>query len=569
MGLHQNVQAMGVKNLSNFLQSSLSTCLSNNLFIRNANATILKYRFQSRTLSSYTLSKDITAIDELSNIKRSGTGTTTLGMTPVQIHWGDLFQKSNLKTILEQLLQHNDNSYMFLRELLESKQLTFNEFSIFLNRLIDRKGFIYDSIVLKEFPNGKHSEMVFKLFQLYGNAIGSDKLSLLSLRDMNLFIEFFINEGHLGRAEIVLTFVLNKTRSILDLYDVDTVTHYLQLRCGALPRYWMFQNKSAELAYKDKFGNRLSKYKTRLGRKNFAVKLTNRYKILDPLGVLKIANKIITDDKWKSNHSAKLDATVVYSLCYSGQLSNIPSYINSRWNVDISMSDGNSDVGTQISNEASKPLPSEVMEAILSSYSYDDKSIERAINIIDKIMNSYPNLELNQQFWRRLMQWSVLCWDHKLDRKGSLVYGCFKTLKKYHEMRSIRINFDEGLLQELYTLVYYTKNSRIAAEVVSEFMPQFFYKRSDEITFGERKLLFYFQKRSIDGMLGKKDYFTASNFIEKWSMDNQNKEELFKYYKDSIAKKLQKVRRNSLQQKIKEKLEDHSDEDDTLLGRLW
>lgn len=161
----------------------------------------------------------------------SPSSDTTQGMNRLR---SLLNTKDYIKFMIELTIQSKLNSN-FSHKIFEDNLLTPNEFSTLLNGLLTERNL--STKLETVLPSVQSTEMIFGLYQTYLMTIPAGSLNPLQLHDLNSFVQYFIETAQLGKAQIVLDRILASNNDQLPC-DTTTGIHYLQLRCGALPRNW-------------------------------------------------------------------------------------------------------------------------------------------------------------------------------------------------------------------------------------------------------------------------------------------------------------------------------------------
>lgn len=455
----------------------------------------------------------------------------------------------NTRFLIEILIQNHLNSN-HITGLFANGQLTEAIYSTFINKILLERNL--DAKLSNVIPDTPHTEILLQLFEIYCKYViaeTQDKLTPLQLFDLNLFVKKFIDEAQLGKAQKCLQYILNKQRIeyILETGDTNTIINFLRLRCGALPKYWKMNQKGS------------SKSK-RLGEDSSRTLLTKSYKFQDENSLLYIINTVLKDKIWNKRHSDILDASIVYSLGYLGQIDLIDQYIKSKWGVP--------QTGSVIMNTEILPKP-ELLVAIVSSYCMQNGDMPKGLQVLDQFMKKFPNIELDQLFWRRLLQLSSRVWDKSKDKKRQISHGCWSIMKQWHKQKGLNLPFDQGILQELYEVFKMTKNGSGALDVLVECFPALYLKPEFEISKSEMRLLNQYQKLVLKVMASKGNYHKAFEFIKQWSVNKINKQQMHEHFMKHREKYDLRQERERKKKEMVQTNYDAMEEEDMLLGRLW
>lgn len=448
--------------------------------------------------------------------------------------------------LLTKLSVDNHLNHKYISELFDNGSLTKSEYSLFINKLLSEERL--DIKLSNVIPDTPHTELIYKLYELYCNHIvDPGTLTPLQLYDLNLFIKTFIAEAQLAKAHKVLDFILLR-RSLEDLLansDVEILVQFLRLKCGALSRYWKIQPASQR------------DFSTiRLGERSSDCRLTNSYKFQNDKILLQIINYILSERNLKNRRSPELDAAIVYSLGYLGQTDLIEEYVSRTW--------------SQSNCERIGARPnSNLMVAILTSYCVKEGSMRKGLEILDRFIKDYPNVELDPLFWRRLLQLSSLLWDEKKDRKATLSHGCWEIMKQWHSQRQKKIPYDYGIIKELYPIFVRTRNKSGALEILAKSFFGAFIQPEFMIRPNELSLLCKYQKFVLKMIALRGNYHKGFEFCQEWCFNAKNRFELQGYFMKwrniyEERRKSQSQYRAALQENY-----DTMEEEDMLLGRLW
>lgn len=452
---------------------------------------------------------------------------------------------------LMEIIRGNSLKEEHVGELLKNGEVTKSEFATFVNKILLEKDL--KAQLSNDIPDAVHTEILMTLFQVYCKTIVGDtqeRLTSLQTHDINLFVKRFIDEGQLGKAQICLQYIMDKQglEFVLEKRDVGTIRHFLQLRCGALPKYWKRRLKASN--------TRISKRK-RLGDNSVSCNLSNSYKPLDEKSLLKIMEFLLGETSSQGKYSSSLDATIVYSLGYLGQMQLIDKFLKKKWLVPTSEA---------VSDETAKP---ELLIAALSAYCIQNGNMAKGLEILDQFVNKFPNTHLDNVFWRRLIQLSICIGDPNENKKGEISYACWNIMKQWHQGRNISIPYDQGILLQMYDLFKSTKNGKTALDVISTCFQSFYLSPEHLLVPNEVGLLNKYQKLCIRTMALKGNYHKPLKFIKEWSINEGNRKELYDYFITHRKKYDLRQDRIRLHKKLLQKRYDDMEEEDMLLGGLW
>ncbi|CAR29672.1 hypothetical protein ZYGR_0AD03560 [Zygosaccharomyces rouxii] len=439
---------------------------------------------------------------------------------------------------------HLNNEY--ISGLFTTGGLTKSEYSLFINKLLSEEEL--DVKLSNVIPDTPHTELIYKLYEFYcDHIVDQHNLTPLQLYDLNLFLKTFIAEAQLSKAHNVLDFILLR-RPLNDLLantDVEILIQFLRLKCGALSKFWKIQPASQR-----------NSTAITLGEKASDCHLAKSYKFQNEKVLLQIINSVLGEHNWKNRRSPKLDAAIIYSLGYLGQTDLIEKYVNRTWSPS--------------KDEGVKTNPnSDLLVAVLTSYCVKEGNMRKGLEVLDRFIRDYPEVELDPLFWRRLLQLSSLLWDKKRDRKATLSHGCWTIMKQWHAQRQRKIPYDYGIMKELYPIFVRTKNKNGALEVITKSFFGAFIQPEFTIRPNELSLLCKYQRFILKMIALKGNYHKGFEFCQEWSFSSTNKFELQSYFMKWRGIHEQRRTSQSKQKAALQEKYDEMEEDDMLLGRLW
>ncbi|SCV01944.1 LANO_0F14312g1_1 [Lachancea nothofagi CBS 11611] len=422
--------------------------------------------------------------------------------------------------------------------------LTHMEFSSFIQGLLNSSDLA--NKLTQVAPPGTHgAEMIFNLYKIYLGAIGPGPLSPLQLHDLNQLIHFFIKSSQLRKAQMVLDKILDSYQNQLPC-DVTSAVHYLQLRCGALPRSWPVNTETG------------IKFRSPKSRKSH---VSSNYKAFDKSFVQEFLHQLNNPaNHWSHRSSTTLESAVIYSLGFMGQVSMIEDLILKKWGISL-------DTTTKIqSTKATVGPTSEILISILTSLARNNQ-MASALQLIDLFITKYPEVELNKMFWRRLFQHSTGLWNPKKDPRGQLSSGCWEVMQQWHETRGRQLHIDIILLEERYVVLRMTNNYKEAIKVFPQCLSQLYEK--NDLTAKEIGLVQKYAKLILKNLAASGNYHNALQFIKEWSPNNELEISFRSYFDEHRERYLNRNKKKLEASQQKQKAFDDEEEDGMLLGRLW
>lgn len=472
--------------------------------------------------------------------------------------WREYLEDKNYVGFAICLLDALEQDPNIVSRLVTSGEFSKEEYSIFINKLITFEG--VDSAFKRAMPDLLYTEVIYKFFEVYSyidnGSLSDTSLNVLELKDLNLFISTFIKKAQLGKAQGVLEYVLKRQGDIFTITDVDTLIHYLQLRCGALPQYWKVKKDN-------KWKN-----KSYLGSYSFITKLSNSYNANFEKSLMTITDEILTNKVWRNRHTSSLDSAIIYALSSFGQTKMIENYIKQMWGISM-----NSNI--QLIAKSDYPPNFEVLTAIISSFIYNDKNMNRAMEYMDGFIKRHPDIDLDVLFWRRLLQWSIHTWNVREDRSGKICYRCWNLMRKWkmsHRKGNKYLgglSYDQGIVKELYTLVKRTNNGPGSMIIIKEMMTQIYAKEGRNLKRGDFILLNKLQRLTISWFQKRGRNSSACSFIEEWSLNAKNRSELETISEKHRVKYQQVKQTKIIKKEFFNETFDDTEEEDMILGRLW
>lgn len=457
-----------------------------------------------------------------------------------------LRKKDHVRYLIDIMVKNHLNSN-HIESLFEKKEMRGPEFSTFINGLLHENDL--DVKLSNVLPDTVHTEVIFKLFQIYCTYVVGESqggLSPMQVHDINRFIKRFIDDAQLKKAQVCLQYLIDKQglHDMLRSGDVETIAHFLQLRCGALPKFWRVDSKNTKF----------------VGEESKFFNSPKAYNVLKEQPFLEIMNYLVRDKAWRVRDSKAIDSAIVYSLGSIGQMDLIDQYIQLKWGVSE---------GTH-REVANKAVPSDdLLINIVSAYCLKSGNTGKGLRILDQFMKKYPEIELDNFFWRRLLQLSYRNWDIQKDKKALLCHGCWDILKQWHKQNGVSISYDPGTLRLLYQVFKSTRNGRAAAEVVRSCFSSIYAKQPYQISKNEMNLLVKFQKLALKTLALKGSYVEPLQLIKEWNVDSKNQHHLLDYFMKH-RRKFDITRNRAKTKQIKQQEQyDSMEEEDMLLGRLW
>ncbi|EDO14693.1 hypothetical protein Kpol_1068p3 [Vanderwaltozyma polyspora DSM 70294] len=537
------------------IKSKRITPISTSRYEKHYSTTSVKYAIESE-------------LDSLVHSRNSNTIIKQSDVLPENI-WRNYLKNNEIDKFTLHLLASLRGDDDFVKNLFKSGDLTYNELSIFINRIYKSNGHDIKRVI-QNHHSLSYTELIYEIFELYTSTIpkesGIIKLNALHLKDLNLFITIFIKEAQLSKAQNVLQYIIDAEGSIEKITDHDTMVNFLRLRCGGLPKFWLVPQASYAVTKQTKKNSRLSSNSPN-------TRFPSSYKSTVPNTVLfEVINMILNKKVWKSKHSGILDSTIVYSLAHTFQKQMMDGFIKEHWGIS---SHGDPlDLFIKKKKVASAPS-NEILIAIMSSYIYKDRNIDGAMKILDKFIRMYPDISLDNMFWRRLIQWCNRLWDPKIDRQGTFGYGCWNMMKNWNGAgtgKDVVLPYDFQIYEEFYRLFKRTNNGKIAAEIVSNVLIPHLSEKNVAVKKAELNLLNKYQTLAMNWLIERRQFKKAAFFIEEWSIDRNNRiqlREAFKKRKQLMLRKLSTRDKKSQSQKKRQDRYDEMEEEDMIIGRLW
>ncbi|SCU99853.1 LAMI_0G01266g1_1 [Lachancea mirantina] len=415
------------------------------------------------------------------------------------------------------------------------------EFSTFVNRILTRKT---DDQFAKFLTGASFNEAAFQLFEIYRNTVNPSCMTPLQLHDLNEFIRYFLRVDQLKRAQIVLQFILDCNDGELPR-DTKSASHFLQCRCGALPRNW----KVNRVRLKDA---------TRPATRR--VQRPNSYKAFDRKVLLQLLNDIRNPNSvWQSLTDTRLESSLIYALGFTGQLHLLEQHVYDSWGVQCDHKWPNA-VRERV------PPNSDILIAILSSFASQNE-LTSALRLLDAFIKQFPQLELSPLFWRRLFQWNAISWDRPADPKAKIFKDCWEIMIDWHKTRRRPLQMDTVLFTEKFKILKLTGDYKEAMNILETCLSPLYMR--PQLSAGEASLLQKWQKLIIKSMVSRQSNLKASQFIKEWSFSRQNELLLRDYFEARKSIYIRKIERKIQEHASIQRSYDEEEEDDMLLGKLW
>lgn len=468
--------------------------------------------------------------------------------------------------MLIQELFHNDNIKEESLSRLLKTQLKGDDmnFSIFVNKLLIN-AFNRNSSNISRGTFKRQSELIFIVFQFYCKQIDKFRkekaLSIIELSDLNKICGWFIRVGQLGKARKVLFYVVSKYDFELSKIPILNITkRYLQIFCGGLPQYWTV-NESVINKRLNRFGKR---YETKkLCEKSDYFKLSSAYKIIDKKTTGIIFDNLFVNKKSIKNDNSlllheKIVPTLIYSLIVQKDFTRINLFLNEFFeNFDKKIvSTSNIDFEN-------------ILIAIITAKWYQNGELTGCFEIITHIIEnkSKQQIYLSPIFWTKIIHLGI-----KLQNKDD-VYCCFELMKKYYTTGQTLIPYESNLLNHLFKLFYISKDYKNCKFILDYcYKKTLFKSKKTQITKKDLIILRKYQKFLLKMYINSypSNETKSNNFIKKYSISENDENELIMIQKELVNKRNEKVDAKIKEEKKDQiKKYDRMEEEDMLLGRFW
>lgn len=451
----------------------------------------------------------------------------------------------NFYQFLEAFYSQTNMDFSAARELLDRGLLTNNDISVFINKLLPNTYATKELATIMPRADLMKLEKtlyhIYRVFLLPKNQI----LSPMQLYDLNKFIKIFLYENDLSQARDVFRLILRNYDNELPR-DTQTVISFLQLYFGSMTRYWDLphMNKNCNVWIDS----------TRHG--DFKM----NYQLLSTEQLYDLINKLNKNKSWFAIRNCELESAIIYSLGYLGQIKFMGEYIEKYWGINL--------LGKMNSEFMVSPNiypDSQLLTSIITSYAYCGK-VDIAIKILGGFLNKYPNMDMEIMFWRRLIHWSHLTCDLKLDKRGKLQSECWEIMRQWHKRRGKTIPPDKRLLDDRLTILKKTRDYKEALKVFEESLGHLFIRKN--LTDLDKAIIFKYQKFILKTMCALGHNKKCIDFICQWSLDWNHQQELQTYFKEQRCK-LENKRVKQLEVNIQQGFND-DDDDFTITGsKLW
>ncbi|QLL34678.1 hypothetical protein HG536_0H00530 [Torulaspora globosa] len=493
-----------------------------------------------------TIRDTLSRLEDLHAVSRISYRSRRKESIPTNKLRADLRKRQHVRCLIDIMIQDHLNKH-FISKLFHDNEISKSEFSMLVNRLLKERNL--EAKLSNIVPDTVHTEILFRLFEIYcefalQNPAG--KLTVSELHDVNLFIKTFIDEAQLGKAQRCLQFVLDRQglESTLHSGDVWTIIHFLQLRCGAVVKFW----------------DTVQGDKRMLGQNSTTFKQPKTFKSWNNQAFSKVISVILKDKAWLSRNSTELSSAIIYSLANMGQAKLIEQFIELKWGVPQS---GSVKLHNAVAPEAGTLI------AIVSSFCLKASDMSKGLAYLDQLLKQYPEIKLEKLFWRRLLQLSFQSWDKHKDKKGQVCHASWEIMKQWHDEKSMNMSYDHGTLELLYQLFQTTNNGREAMEVISRCFGSLYARQGYQRSASEMGLLQKYQKLALKTMALKGNYHKPLQFIKEWHVDRANQQLLIQYFTRQRQRYILRQKRIGAKRDELQTQYDAMEEEDMLLGRLW
>ncbi|KAL3234460.1 ATPase expression protein 2, mitochondrial [Nakaseomyces bracarensis] len=426
----------------------------------------------------------------------------------------------------------------------------------------------FSNMIQPLFMNSKHRVKITKdnlvlISNIYMNMcrnLEDNLFSVVQLRDVNGLIRLLLKEKQLKQSQELLNCVIDsfskKSVDILGPYgDVETIVHYLQLRAGSLHDFW-----SIKTTWKKTM--RLYEINTTKKSPRFTYNLLEREQCMSIVNFLLHSNEMDTKSM-PSYFDVQVISNIISSLGHLGETELIKKIILHIWG---------SDSNVPVVQWGIYPT-SDVMISIISSISKQTGTIQQGLEILDKFLKLYPDMNLNHIFWSDLQRWNIVLGKDKRSTID-ISKNCWQLMKKWTQNKtsSSIVPYNHELLKMVYPLL----NAQIGTlkdlawcfEIFEDCFIALYSKH--KLNKHEKSLLRRYQILCVKKMAMNGYYKKCTLFIKEWSFNYDNKKELLEVFSSARNRYLNKHGHNQAKEmsKVQQKY-DQEEEEDMLLGGLW
>lgn len=321
-------------------------------------------------------------------------------------------------------------------------------------------------------------------YEAFNKIKASNKvLNEMVIFDLNRICQYFIHCRQLSKGQDVLSYLINCKISHSNIFFLQ---NYLKLRCGSDLSLW-----------------RHGKYRT-----------------LDYTTAFTLSHN--------HNNSRYIGGSIIQAFGFMRNVPGLEQYLNVMWGItmeDTPITE-NHTITSQLKPTDLLYPTSGILISVMCSYYYIDNDIFKSFKALDLFLQKYPNIQLDYQFWYKLLDYCILL-APKGEKDDSTIVQIWNAIKLWHKEGPIPYN--PVILGQVYRKLKDNNNLYHIQDIYLNCIGPYTLRHST-LSNVQLKTASLYQKHIIRKLIDKKKFNQAMDFISQWSISLQNKESLLQFY---------------------------------------